>query len=127
SLSLHPSPSTANNVGILLANVQQVNPDPSRARQPTPINIPNVVPGSGVELALQYYYFGLNLDKNHAHLYTNLGSLLKDLDQLGPAIKMYEKAVECDGKFDIALANLANAVKDQGRVEEAIGFYRRAV
>jgi len=78
-------------------------------------------------MALAYYNYGLNLDKRHAHLYTNLGSLLKDLGQLGTAIRMYEEAVKCDQKFDIALANLANAVKDQGRIADAITYYHRAV
>ena len=131
SLSLLPSPSTANNVGILLATVQQTVPQhlalESSASAKQVLNIPGVVPGSGVHLALEYYNFGLNIDKKHAHLYTNLGSLLKDIGQLNAAIKMYEKAVECDGSFDIALANLANAVKDQGRIADAIGYYRRAV
>lgn len=129
SLSLQPSPSTANNVGILLASVQQPaahRPIPSRdLASMTPI--PGVLPGSGVALALAYYNYGLILDSRHAHLYTNLGSLLKDIGQLGAAIKMYEKAVHCDGTFDIALANLANAVKDQGRTADAIGYYKRAV
>jgi tetratricopeptide (TPR) repeat protein len=40
---------------------------------------------------------------------------------------MYEQAVQCDGNFDIALANLANAVKDAGRVNDAIAYYKRAV
>jgi len=129
SLSLQPSPSTANNVGILLASVQQ----PSSYRpvmvkdNPTLPVIPGVVPGSGVALALAYYNYGLNLDSRHAHLYTNLGSLLKDIGQLGAAIKMYEQAVACDSSFDIALANLANAVKDQGRTSDAIEYYKRAV
>ncbi|EXJ90987.1 hypothetical protein A1O1_04094 [Capronia coronata CBS 617.96] len=129
SLSLQPSPSTANNVGILLAGVQQsVHPahlaDPSF---PQLSAIPGVVAGTGIQLALMYYNYGLVIDSKHAHLYTNLGSLLKDIGQLGAAIKMYERAVSCDGHFDIALANLANAVKDQGRVAEAIVYYRRAV
>jgi len=126
SLSLHPSPSTANNVGILLASVQQVS---ALTTAPTPVvpRPPGVGPGSGINLALQYYYYGLSLDPRHAHLYTNLGSLLKDINQLNAAIKMYEQAVVCDPTFDIALANLANAVKDQGRIGDAIGFYRRAV
>lgn len=129
SLSLQPSPSTANNVGILLASVQQT----SMSQMDTPLNrshtplIPGVVPGSGIALALAYYNYGLNLDSRHAHLYTNLGSLFKDIGQLNAAIKMYEKAVDCDGNFDIALANLANAVKDQGRISDAINYYRRAV
>ena len=129
SLSLQPSPSTANNVGILLAGVQQsarsksnLNPTNSQAS-----SVPGVTPGSGIALALAYYDYGLKLDSHHAHLYTNLGSLFKDIGQLNAAIKMYEKAVECDGNFDIALANLANAVKDQGKVSDAIKYYRRAV
>lgn len=129
SLSLQPSPSTANNVGILLASVQsnaqqRLAPDDSIRQMP---KIPGVVPESGIGLALAYYNYGLQLDKKHAHLYTNLGSLLKDIGQLDSAIKMYELAVQCDPKFDIALANLANAVKDRGQVADAIAYYRRAV
>ena len=124
SLSLQPSPSTANNVGILLASVQQ-NANP--AQKHPKLDIPGVVPGSGIALALQYYNYGLQLDQRHAHLYTNLGSLLKDIGQLDAAINMYERAVKCDGKFDIALANLANAVKDKGRITDAIVYYKRAV
>ena len=126
SLSLQPSPSTANNVGILLASVQQTAPPAALSTHHRP-EVPGVVPGSGIALALQYYNYGLQLDRHHAHLYTNLGSLLKDIGQLDAAIQMYEHAVQCDGKFDIALANLANAVKDKGRISDAIGYYRRAV
>jgi tetratricopeptide (TPR) repeat protein len=129
SLSLQPSPSTANNVGILLASVQQSAPSknlPVSSSFNTP-QIPGLVPGSGVALALAYYNFGLNLDRRHAHLFTNLGSLLKDIGQLDAAIQMYEQAVQCDGNFDIALANLANAVKDKGRISDAIVYYKRAV
>lgn len=129
SLSLQPSPSTANNVGILLASIpQQVSDRNIQTTEADSIpTIPGVKPGSGVALALAYYNYGLNLDSRHAHLYTNLGSLLKDIGQLAAAIKMYEQAVACDGHFDIALANLANAVKDQGRISDAIGYYKRAV
>ncbi|OCK99857.1 glycosyltransferase family 41 protein [Cenococcum geophilum 1.58] len=129
SLSLQPSPSTANNVGILLASVQQSAPSkhiPVSTPIPKP-QIPGLVPGSGIALALAYYNYGLLLDSRHAHLYTNLGSLLKDIGQLDVAIQMYEQAVACDGNFDIALANLANAVKDKGRISDAIMYYRRAV
>jgi len=128
SLSLQESPSTANNVGILLASIQQSSsqhisiPDASVAT-----TIPGIVPGSGLALALAYYNYGLTLDPKHVHLHTNLGSLLKDIGQLDMAITMYEHAVKCDGTFDIALTNLANAVKDRGRVSEAIGYYKRAV
>jgi tetratricopeptide (TPR) repeat protein len=129
SLSLQPSPSTANNVGILLASVQQSAPSkPASASHSAFLpQIPGLIPGSGVALALAYYYYGLQLDKRHAHLYTNLGSLLKDIGQLDVAIQMYEQAVQCDQNFDIALANLANAVKDKGRISDAILYYKRAV
>ena len=127
SLSLQPSPSTANNVGILLAGVQQSARLRASANLTQASTVPGVVPGSGVALALAYYDYGLKLDARHAHLYTNLGSLFKDIGQLNAAIRMYEKAVECDGNFDIALANLANAVKDKGEIGEAIKYYKRAV
>ena len=128
SLSLQPSPSTANNVGILLAGVQSttVHVLPQHSNNQI-FNYTGIASGSGVNLALAYYQYGLNLDGNHAHLYTNLGSLLKDMGDLQTAIKMYETAVKCDGNFDIALANLANAVKDQGRIGDAIKYYKRAV
>jgi tetratricopeptide (TPR) repeat protein len=128
SLALQQSPSTANNVGILLASVQQaVPPRPVSMSQPNHLLLSGVAPGSGVALALAYYEYGLRLDNKHAHLYTNLGSLLKDIGHLQQAIRMYENAVSCDQNFDIALANLANAVKDQGRIADAIGYYKRAV
>lgn len=129
SLSLQESPSTANNVGILLAGVQHIVTSHSLQLEEAPpqINIPGIQPGSGLALALAYYHYGLRLDPKHVHLHTNLGSLLKDIGQLDLAIQMYERAVSCDGTFDIALTNLANAVKDRGRINDAIGYYRRAV
>ncbi|KAI0881187.1 glycosyltransferase family 41 protein [Annulohypoxylon maeteangense] len=129
SLSLSESPSTANNVGILLASVQHTScaPQFQMSENANIPQIPGVAPGSGLALALAYYKYGLTLDSKHVHLHTNLGSLLKDIGQLDPAIKMYEQAVACDGTFDIALTNLANAVKDRGRISDAIMYYRRAV
>lgn len=124
SMSLQQSPSTANNVGILLASVPSPNPPRAVLEES---DIPGVIAGSGIALALAYYNYGLKLDHNHAHLYTNLGSLLKDIGHLDAAIRMYERAVNCDSKFDIALANLANAVKDTGRTSDAIQYYKRAV
>jgi tetratricopeptide (TPR) repeat protein len=129
SLSLQESPSTANNVGILLASVQSSVPacQAQATVLSSPVRIPGIVPGSGLALALSYYHYGLSLDSKHVHLHTNLGSLLKDIGQLDLAIQMYEQAVSCDGTFDIALTNLANAVKDRGRINDAIIYYKRAV
>ncbi|KAI0095705.1 glycosyltransferase family 41 protein [Hypoxylon sp. NC0597] len=129
SLSLSESPSTANNVGILLASVQHTSSTPQlqMVESPNIPQIPGIAPGSGLALALAYYNYGLSLDSKHVHLHTNLGSLLKDIGQLDLAIQMYEQAVACDGNFDIALTNLANAVKDRGRIKDAIMYYKRAV
>ncbi|KAI0244842.1 hypothetical protein L0F63_001158 [Massospora cicadina] len=110
SMSLSPSPSTCNNLGILLSNIPA-----------SPQGM------SGTALALQYYTYGLNLDPRHPHLFTNLGSLLKDMGNITEAIRMYERAVECNPKFEVALANLGNALKDSGRTQESIEWYRKAV
>ncbi|ODA78476.1 hypothetical protein RJ55_05857 [Drechmeria coniospora] len=130
SFSLQESPSTANNVGILLAGVQQhalcTSASWSSNHAATP-NIPGASHRSGTALAFSYYNYGLRLDSKHVHLHTNLGSLMKDVGHLDLAIQMYERAVMCDGSFEIALTNLANAVKDRGDINEAVEYYRRAI
>lgn len=128
SLSLHPSASTANNIGLLLTSVQHLLP-PNPGLVPSTNVLPDIgiVPGSPTAIALAFYNYGLYLDNRHSHLYTNLGSLLKDVGQVSAAVRMYEQAVQCEGDFDIALANLANALKDQGRMADAIKYYQRAV
>ena len=158
ALALYPSPSTCNNLGILLSTLNattiigsqdptkpptvltgQVRPLPLLALRPPrgstltflPPRPPPSRPPSSLplvqQLALRYYETGLKLDPRHPHLYTNLGSLLKDLGQLPQAVGMYRRAVEYNPSFDVALANLANAVKDTGDVEGSIPYYRRAV
>ncbi|EPQ28914.1 uncharacterized protein PFL1_03715 [Pseudozyma flocculosa PF-1] len=119
SISMHPSASTCNNLGILLSTIPVVTMVVNPAGQHQQLN--------GQALAMQFYTHGLQLDPRHPHIYTNLGSLLKDLGHLHEAIKMYEKAVECNPTFDVALANLGNAIKDQGRTQDSIVYYRRAV
>ncbi|KAI9230376.1 MAG: TPR-like protein [Piptocephalis tieghemiana] len=119
SLALMPTAATCNNLGILLAETP-VAVFLGRIRIAKAEGLPS-------NLAASYYIHGLGLDDRHAHLYTNLGSLMKDAGRLDEAIRLYGKAVECAPGFDVALANLANALKDAGRVEEAVGWYRRAV
>ncbi|SNX83267.1 related to UDP-N-acetylglucosaminyltransferase [Melanopsichium pennsylvanicum] len=119
SISMHASASTCNNLGILLSSIPVVTTVINASGQPQQLN--------GQALAMQYYTQGLQLDPKHPHIYTNLGSLLKDLGHLNEAIKMYQKAVECNPNFDVALANLGNAIKDQGRTQDSVVYYRRAV
>jgi hypothetical protein len=70
ALSLHPSPSTYNNLGILLSTI---------AASTTVLDQNGAREVNGQALALQYYTTGLTLDRSHPHLYTNIGSLLKDM------------------------------------------------
>ncbi|KAF9972380.1 hypothetical protein BGZ73_004529, partial [Actinomortierella ambigua] len=140
SLALNPSPSTCNNLGILLSSIPPSAPTityPTPA-QPMQLHVqanglvipaapPPALPVTGQGLALQFYNYGLQLDPRHPHLYTNLGSLLKDMGQLNEAVAMYEKAVECNPRFDVALANLGNAIKDLGKVQDSVQWYLRAV
>lgn len=111
SLALNSSPSTANNIGILLASMSA---DPS-------------IPADTRSLAMEYYQYGLSLDPHHPHLYTNLGSLLREQGDIKGAIQMYYRASKCDPSFNIALANLASALKDLGHVDQALVYYDRAV
>ncbi|KAG5367383.1 putative UDP-N-acetylglucosamine--peptide N-acetylglucosaminyltransferase SEC [Yarrowia sp. C11] len=111
SLSLNPSASTANNIGILLNSLSTSMPNRSHVRS----------------LALSYYQYGLSLDPRHPHLYTNLGSLFKEQGRLQPAIDMYLNAVKCDAGFDTALGNLAAAYQDNGQTSLAIQYFKKAV
>ncbi|EJD03950.1 TPR-like protein [Fomitiporia mediterranea MF3/22] len=106
-----PSPSVCNNLGIMLSTTPWMDIGGSVA----------------IDIAQAYYEKGLELDGTHAHVLTNLGSLLKEKGELDAAIEMYARAVQARPTFDIALANLANAMKDSGRLSESIEFYRRAL
>lgn len=108
SLSLNPSASTSNNIGILL---NSISADKNSVKT----------------LALAYYRYGLSLDPNHPHLYTNLGSLYKEQGKLQESINMYLSAVRCDPRFDTALGNLAAAYQDSGQTPQAIFYYQKAV
>ncbi|KAI0078879.1 TPR-like protein [Panus rudis PR-1116 ss-1] len=119
SISLVPSPSTYNNMGIILATVAAVREYVDDLGHRQILN--------GPTLAKVYYESGLHLDSSHPHLLTNLGSLYKDQGLSDKAVQLYLKAVAAKPDFDVALANLGNAVKDTGRSWEAIDYYRRAL
>ncbi|KAG1250106.1 hypothetical protein G6F68_012978 [Rhizopus microsporus] len=70
SLALNPSPSTANNLGIILSNIPG-----AVALSAVRLDSASTPPLTGTMLAMQYYMYGLQLDAHHPHLYTNLGQL----------------------------------------------------
>ncbi len=129
SLVLNPSPSTANNIGILISSMS-VLPEKQFATGLNSNSNGNDVNnryGLIKQLALEYYKYGLSIDPNHPHLYTNLGSLLKEQGKPLEAIAIYHQAVKCDANFYIALTNLASALKDLGKTDEAIYYFEKAV
>lgn len=79
ALGLFPSPSTFNNMGIILTAVTSAR------------NYSDTVIGdrilTGLVLAKIYYEAGLKIDPNHPHLLTNLGSLIKDQGRIDVSIQ----------------------------------------
>lgn len=81
ALSISPSPSTYNNLGIFM--------------QALPMRRTHIKPNgehealTGTMLARIYYERGLDLYPGHPHLLTNLGSLLKDQGFLSDAIRYF--------------------------------------
>lgn len=77
--SFDPSPSTYNNMGILLYTVKRTVIVTNAHGQRETLN--------GVSLAKMYYMRGLTMDPNHVHLLTNYGSLLRDQGRSLEAIR----------------------------------------
>ncbi|CAO1630772.1 unnamed protein product [Sympodiomycopsis kandeliae] len=119
ALSLHPTAATCNNMGILLSGL------PIRTQRIDDMGRAEIINGQG--MAMEYYKAGITLDDKHAHLYTNLGSLLKDAHHLNDAIAQYHKAISINPNFDVALANLANSLRDIKCTEASLTYYRRAL
>jgi protein O-GlcNAc transferase len=70
AISLNPTPSTYNNMGILFYTVKDSASTTNAQGNREVIN--------GFIMAQMYYRRGLSMDPNHPHLLTNYGSLLKD-------------------------------------------------
>ena len=75
ALAWTPSPSTYNNLGIVLSGISETRRGPDGEQL------------DGTALARLFYTAGLQLDPKHPHLLTNLGSLLKDQGRIDQAIK----------------------------------------
>ncbi|KAG8818650.1 hypothetical protein FRC17_010758 [Serendipita sp. 399] len=119
ALSLHPTASTYNNLGIIFDSVKHSLPALSRHGRQQIL--------TGTTLAELYYKKGLSVDPKHPHLLTNYGSLLKDQGRMLEAIGLYQKALQSRPNFDIALANLANVIQDSGAIPKSIAYYKRAL
>lgn len=80
AVSLNPTPSTYNNMGIIFYTVKHSSNTTTAQGQREIIN--------GVLLAQLYYKKGLEMDPTHPHLLTNYGSLLKDQGRHLEAIRL---------------------------------------
>lgn len=79
ALAIYPSPTTCNNMGIILSTVSLSTMTIGSHGQQEIVN--------GQVLANAYYRKGLAQDSSHPHLLTNLGSLLKDQGKIDEAIR----------------------------------------
>lgn len=80
ALALSPSPSTYNNMGIILSMMSAIQANIASTSGETIVM-------TASNLARLYYSAGLQREPNHPHLLTNLGSLYKDKGNLDEAIE----------------------------------------
>ena len=79
ALALHPTPSTCNNIGILMASTRQTSTTTNADGGKETID--------GSIISRLYYSKGLALDPRHPYLMTNLASSLKDQGRMSVAIR----------------------------------------
>lgn len=79
ALGLSPSPSTYNNMGIILSGTTSTRDYFDTVTGPCSL--------TGLTLAKVYYEAGLQMDPEHPHLLTNLGSLIKDQGRIAVSIE----------------------------------------
>ena len=68
-----------------------------------------------------------SLERARFDMHVRLGVGLRHLGQLGAAIEQYNKALALQPNNAFVLVNVANALADQGRIDEALQTYRRAM
>lgn len=78
AFAFSPSPSACNNMGILITSLPST-------RVVDGDNSSRVLDSQAI--AREYYERGLEMDPNHAHLLTNLGSLLREMGQIDDAVR----------------------------------------
>ncbi len=72
-----------------------------------------------LEEAEPLYRSNLAIRPHNAHVWTNLGALLRSRDLYEPSIAMHRKALQINPGLEAARTNLANALADHGCFEEA--------
>ncbi len=93
------------------------------------INLGLIEQGKGkLDEATQFYKYAFSLDPNNTSLLYLLARITQELNQLDEAIVYWQKLVEL--KPDSALefyGNIGNSLVQQGRFDEALNYFRRAL
>ena len=93
------------------------------------INLGLIEQGKGkLDEATQYYKYAFSLDSNNISLLYLLARITQELNQLNEAITYWQKLVEL--KPDSALefyGNIGNSLVQQGRFDEALNYFCRAL
>jgi tetratricopeptide (TPR) repeat protein len=78
-------------------------------------------------MAMEAYNEILALFPNHAPSAINMGTLLYNQRQFGPAEEFYRRATIMDPKYALAFFDLGNVLDELQRLPDAIEAYKRAV
>lgn len=77
--------------------------------------------------ALEYYAVALDLEPRSSLMWTNLGTLQRQLGDLGGAMSSYARALRHDPNNAMAHYNVGAVLDAQGRYEEALEAYKIAL
>jgi protein O-GlcNAc transferase len=80
-----------------------------------------------LEQAEDIYKEILNVQRDNADVYNDLGNLLQEQGKLVEAIHCYQKATQINPDFAGAYYNLAETLQDMGRLDEASGYYKKVI
>ena len=77
--------------------------------------------------AIKYYKYCLNQGINDHKVFSNYGTILKDLGKLHEAESFLRKAIALNPNFADGLSNLGTVLKDLGKLHEAESSLRKCL
>ena len=80
-----------------------------------------------ISQALQYYKYCINKDFNDHNVYSNYGTILKDIGRLKEAELATRKAIQIKPDFAEAYYNLGNIMRDISKFKEAEKLYLKSI
>ena len=80
-----------------------------------------------ISKASEYYKYFIKQGFKDERVFSNYGSILKDLGKLKEAESLFRKAIELNPDFAEAHCNLGNLLSDFGKLKEAESLFRKAI